>query len=287
MNQFGEGLQKLLLKRSVFDILCDIWFIPNITLYIKAFVSPILYDMQPRDAYLMIKNDLPSKKVSDAILRKGLINLFPLRLKEIIMNNYAGQIEDRIMIEGIDEIRIEGRHQFGRGEERFMLKNQAAAPASSSYWEEIQKEEVDELEWEPETHSVWDNISVYHKRLKDEITNPKPEKPLLKIVKKLNMRTMAFKTIFGKIKNPNIALSSSVGLFMILLVFFVYQMKKNRKFRSYSKTYFTLILFLVTILGLGGSITLMVLKLKHRSKQRKLERMKQLQLIKPHKLEDE
>ena len=39
-----------------------------ITLYIKAIVSPILYDMTPEDARKMIENDLPHKRASDAIL---------------------------------------------------------------------------------------------------------------------------------------------------------------------------------------------------------------------------
>jgi len=84
----SPGLQNLLLWRSLFDILCDIWFIPNITLYIKAIVSPILYDMSPEDAWKMIENDIPHKRASDAILWKGLINMFPQKLKDLLMNNY-------------------------------------------------------------------------------------------------------------------------------------------------------------------------------------------------------
>lgn len=77
MNKLSPGLQNVLLNWSLFDILCDIWFIPMITLYIKALISPILYDMSPEDARKMIENDIPHKWASDAILRKGLINLFP------------------------------------------------------------------------------------------------------------------------------------------------------------------------------------------------------------------
>ena len=91
MNKFSPGLRHLLLNRSLFDIMCDIWFIPNITLYVKALISPILYDMTPEDARKMIENDIPHKKASDAILRKGLINLFPTKLKDLIMNNYEDE----------------------------------------------------------------------------------------------------------------------------------------------------------------------------------------------------
>jgi len=93
MNKLSPGLQNVLLNRSLFDILCDIWFIPMITLYIKALVSPILYDMSPEDAWKMIENDIPHQRASEAILRKGLINLFPTKLKDLLMNNYEERLQ--------------------------------------------------------------------------------------------------------------------------------------------------------------------------------------------------
>jgi len=40
----------VLLERSIFDIICDIWFIPKITIYIKALISPFIVKIDPSEA---------------------------------------------------------------------------------------------------------------------------------------------------------------------------------------------------------------------------------------------
>ena len=56
--------------------MCDIWFIPMISLYFKALIKPLLFDMTPAQAHEMIKTELPHQKMSDALLTKGVLNLF-------------------------------------------------------------------------------------------------------------------------------------------------------------------------------------------------------------------
>jgi hypothetical protein len=69
-------MRKLMLQRSILDILLDIWFIPMVTLYVKAMVKPLLYEMTPTEAKEMIENDLPHKGMSNALMTKGISNLF-------------------------------------------------------------------------------------------------------------------------------------------------------------------------------------------------------------------
>ena len=57
--------------------MCDIWFIPMITLYVKAIIKPLLFDMTPQQAHEMIMTELPHKGASRALTTKGVLNLFP------------------------------------------------------------------------------------------------------------------------------------------------------------------------------------------------------------------
>jgi len=34
-------------KRSIFDIMCDIWFLPKFSIYIKAFLKPLFLHITP------------------------------------------------------------------------------------------------------------------------------------------------------------------------------------------------------------------------------------------------
>lgn len=198
---------------------------------------------------MMIQEELPSKRISNAILRKGLINLFPTKVKDLVMNNYRGEIEDRIQFESLDEVEQENfendqqqiheeQRVFARSmiDQKFMSRNQAAAPPSQreeSKHEEMNRDEMFELERPLQNivyqavqnkiqHSVWDKLHVYHQKLEDDKKNPKTAKPELKLMKRINMKTLALKSIFGKITEPQIALSSSIGLFLLILAFFLF-----------------------------------------------------------------
>lgn len=40
----------LLIRKSIFDILMDIWYLPSITLYIKVLTKPFIYHISPEEA---------------------------------------------------------------------------------------------------------------------------------------------------------------------------------------------------------------------------------------------
>lgn len=76
------SLQSALLNRSLFDILCDIWYMPTFSLYFKILFRPFIYQTQPEKA---IENLAElSNEQKEAALKKGIINLFPDSIKEIM-----------------------------------------------------------------------------------------------------------------------------------------------------------------------------------------------------------
>mmetsp|Transcript_35449 Transcript_35449/g.31950 ORF Transcript_35449/g.31950 Transcript_35449/m.31950 type:complete len:105 (+) Transcript_35449:113-427(+) len=42
-----KGLKSTLTQRSIFDVICDVWFFPKIAIYIKAMVAPFIYKIDP------------------------------------------------------------------------------------------------------------------------------------------------------------------------------------------------------------------------------------------------
>lgn len=80
-----ENMREILLTRSLFDILCDIWYIPSFSLYLKVFIRPFIYQIKPEEAIENL-SDLSTQQREKA-LRKGLINIFPQTVQEIIMPN--------------------------------------------------------------------------------------------------------------------------------------------------------------------------------------------------------
>jgi len=43
-------LQIHLLDRSIFDLLCDFWYIPKASQYLKAFIKPFVQNISPEQA---------------------------------------------------------------------------------------------------------------------------------------------------------------------------------------------------------------------------------------------
>jgi len=76
-------LQELLLRRSIFDVLCEIWFVPKITLYLKRFALPFFIKMDREEAYAMFDELDPD--FAKALDTKGVINILPQPLYSIIM----------------------------------------------------------------------------------------------------------------------------------------------------------------------------------------------------------
>lgn len=86
MNKVSEKLKKILLERSLFDILCDIWYFETIKRHVKIFLSPFIIKKSPEEIIESFDEINPNLK--EAILRKGTINLFPETIKKELVENY-------------------------------------------------------------------------------------------------------------------------------------------------------------------------------------------------------
>jgi hypothetical protein len=76
-------MKQLLLERSVFDMLCDLWFFPRISLVIKAVVWPFISKPNPDDAIKTL-DPLP-EDIKELFITKGIVNLFPKKLSKMIL----------------------------------------------------------------------------------------------------------------------------------------------------------------------------------------------------------
>jgi len=74
---------EVLLERSLFDIICDVWFIPKITIYLKALISPFILKIEPNEAIHQFKEFSPGAR--KAILTKGLVNIMPGFIRGIML----------------------------------------------------------------------------------------------------------------------------------------------------------------------------------------------------------
>ena len=48
------------MKRSIFDILMDIWYFPTISEYIKMLIKPIIYKISPEEATQILRDFEPN-----------------------------------------------------------------------------------------------------------------------------------------------------------------------------------------------------------------------------------
>jgi len=49
LNNVSNKLRKILLERSLFDILCDIWYFETIKRHVRVFLSPFLIKKTPEE----------------------------------------------------------------------------------------------------------------------------------------------------------------------------------------------------------------------------------------------
>lgn len=83
INKVSPGLRTLLMKRSIFDILCDLWYFPVIPKYIKAILGPFIFKKDPE---VTVKNfDELHPKFKQLVLTKGVINILPAPIKNFLL----------------------------------------------------------------------------------------------------------------------------------------------------------------------------------------------------------
>ena len=104
------NMKNLILRRSVFDILMDIWYLPTLTDYIKFLIKPILYEITPEEATKVLEDFDPH--VRNFFLTKGIINLLPQTVKSAILpeENFNNNINDEKIIKNEENSSDSTRH---------------------------------------------------------------------------------------------------------------------------------------------------------------------------------
>jgi hypothetical protein len=60
LNYLPRKIREFILKRSIFDLLMDIWYLPTITEYIKMLLKPIIYKIPPQEAAQVLEDFDPA-----------------------------------------------------------------------------------------------------------------------------------------------------------------------------------------------------------------------------------
>ena len=79
------GIKNALLNRSLLDILCDLWFIPTLSLYLKTILAPMISNKRraPEDAVKYLDPLEPNHR--KIFITKGLAFLLPKKITKLLL----------------------------------------------------------------------------------------------------------------------------------------------------------------------------------------------------------
>ena len=83
INYLPSSIKDFFLAQSVFDVLCNIWFVPKLSLYVKRFALPFFVNMSREDAYSLIYELDPGLALK--LDTKGVINILPEKVSKAIL----------------------------------------------------------------------------------------------------------------------------------------------------------------------------------------------------------
>lgn len=84
IERLSPRLRNLLLKRSLYDVLCDIWFMPKLGTYIKLFLGPIFLNTS-REQYQTLLKKADNPALVEKLNRKGLIYFMPSVVQHVML----------------------------------------------------------------------------------------------------------------------------------------------------------------------------------------------------------
>ena len=83
ISYLSPRLRHVLMHRSIFDILCDQWYLHNYTLYVQSFIGPFFFKPEPK---IVIKSlEMFSERDRKIFLTKGILYVLPKWLRERIL----------------------------------------------------------------------------------------------------------------------------------------------------------------------------------------------------------
>lgn len=83
VNILPSGLRRLLFRRSLFDVLCDLWYFPILPKYFKAILGPFIFKPTPEEAAKNFETLHPAFR--KLFLTKGVINVLPMKAKAFLL----------------------------------------------------------------------------------------------------------------------------------------------------------------------------------------------------------
>lgn len=83
LRYLPSPLRTLLMKRSFFDVLCDLWFYPRLSLIFKAILTPFFISVEPENAINQL--DILSETDRKMILTKGVVYILPKWIRHMLL----------------------------------------------------------------------------------------------------------------------------------------------------------------------------------------------------------
>lgn len=108
MAYIGPKARYALLHRSIFDVMCDLWYYPMLGLYVKAIMGPFIVKPRPEDVVHTL-DELPEAG-RKALLTKGVVYVLPRWLRRIVLPK-SFELHNKIhdFMEAEDEVVASGR----------------------------------------------------------------------------------------------------------------------------------------------------------------------------------
>ena len=106
-------IKKLLLRRSIFDFFCDLWYFSTIKIYLKALIGPFFLKRSAKDARKSLS--IIPKKGRKLFFTKGIIYTFPKNFQKIFFpknTTIHNKIRDFVLTEEVEENKREEEIDF-------------------------------------------------------------------------------------------------------------------------------------------------------------------------------
>ncbi|KAM3129639.1 hypothetical protein pb186bvf_018250 [Paramecium bursaria] len=175
-----QRLQRLLQNRSIFDLLCDLWFMPKLSQYLKAFTKPFFQPIDPEDAYKALEEFPPESR--ELITQKGIINILPNEVKEILVPSGTDVYNDSDSTSDRKSKQLKipkKKFKEDRFQNQFAMPWTIISPPDNDSEQEFQS--VAEIQKPPNTSVKWDNLEKFYKQVKSNITQRSPFESFNKI----------------------------------------------------------------------------------------------------------
>ena len=76
------NIKLILLRRSIFDVLCDLWYFSKVKLYAQAIFAPFFLKPGPKDVYKYLS--VIPRKERKVFFTKGIAYTLPKRIQNIL-----------------------------------------------------------------------------------------------------------------------------------------------------------------------------------------------------------